>query len=187
MSNIENHASPTAEQESPPAQPGRSILIDSPLINEDQAEYNSLLASLQEEFLPETSFQHYLVRKIANNIWRSLRLNQSEVCHIHYRLDNYQSELDDPIDARIREIAVAAGIRSLPYSSTSDFLLRDEMRLDRQLSRTIRLLLQTKLLRAKLSRKSRPAKKMPKKHQKMGPPFVSESEPTTEIAQPNAG
>ncbi|SYZ72727.1 hypothetical protein TRIP_C20842 [Candidatus Zixiibacteriota bacterium] len=175
MFNNENLSSPAEEPKTPASLSGRSIVIDSPIITEDQAEYNSLLASLEEEFLPQTSFQHYLVRKIANNIWRSLRLYHAETCTIRDRLDSYQAKLEYPIFARLCQVADAnIGLFSIPKSSDSAQILRDEMRLDRQLARTINLLRKSQQMHAKYSRKSRPATKMRKKYQKMGPPFVSE-------------
>ncbi|SYZ72747.1 hypothetical protein TRIP_C20862 [Candidatus Zixiibacteriota bacterium] len=177
MSNNENLSSPAEEPKTPASISGRSILIDSPLISEDQAEYNSLLASLEEEFHPQTSFQHYLVRKIANNIWRSLRLNHAETCTINDRLDKYQADFDDPRMAYVHQIAPTnVGIFSVPLPDDSACILRDEMRLDRQLARTINLLRKSQQMHDKHSRKSRAAKKIPKKYQKMGSPFVSEKQ-----------
>ncbi|MDH4158104.1 MAG: hypothetical protein OEW00_12600, partial [candidate division Zixibacteria bacterium] len=66
----------------------RDVIIDSEPLKEDRAEYELLLDSLVAELQPQSVFQEYLVRKIANCLWRSRRAVRAETAHLNDRLDD---------------------------------------------------------------------------------------------------
>jgi len=143
----------------------RDIVISSPALSEDRAEYDLLLDSLCEELAPETIFQEFLVTKIANCLWRCRRAVAAETAHINHRLDNVEGMVD--IEARFnkwrdhdnnypdvippeneeekRYRTRLIGMRMIPTVNDSFNILRYEMRLDRQMMRSYRLLLYLKL------------------------------------------
>jgi hypothetical protein len=134
----------------------RDIIIDSPHYKEDPAEYEHLRQSLFDELKPVGLFQEYLVRKIANCLWRSRRAAIAETARINRNLDDIESDYNykhrireilgdtpDPGETpskKSRAISQLVGIKSIPDQSFSMNLLRYEMRLDRQLTRAYRLL-----------------------------------------------
>jgi len=136
-----------------------NIIIDSPHLKEDPSEYDYLLNSLIEELNPTTNFQECLVRKIANCFWRSRRIINAETARINRQLgwvnddlkyefsrDPQPDELETVEEARTRmEInsrrrANVIGVKSIPDENFSVRILRYEMRLDRQMTRTYQLL-----------------------------------------------
>ena len=56
----------------------KRIIINSPHLKEDATEYDLLYASLIEELKPTSLFQEYLVRKIANCLWRCVPLTTGQ-------------------------------------------------------------------------------------------------------------
>ncbi|UCD58176.1 MAG: hypothetical protein JSV16_03410 [Candidatus Hydrogenedentota bacterium] len=134
----------------------RDIIIDSPYLKEDPAEYERLLDSLTEELQPEGFFQESLVRKIANCLWRCRRATAAETARINRRLDGVETSYDyerlvtqietetfDPGEAaqkRARLLSQLIGAALIPGESFSMNLLRYEMRLDRQLTQAYKLL-----------------------------------------------
>jgi hypothetical protein len=56
----------------------KDMILNTPVFNENPAEYEALLDSLYEELKPATALQEYLVRKIANSLWRSRRIPLAE-------------------------------------------------------------------------------------------------------------
>jgi hypothetical protein len=135
-----------------------TIIINSPNLKEDQSEYDLLLSSLYDDLRPQTLFQEHLVQKIANALWRSRRLIAAETAQINHQLDGGDGgrfyirglgvvyNIDDPAyksvpaEAKERAIANQTGINTIPNDSFNANLLRYEMRLDRQLTNTYKLL-----------------------------------------------
>ncbi len=147
-----------------------NVIIDSPHLKEDPAEYDHLLNSLIEELNPTTHFQECLVRKIANCFWRSRRIINAETARISRQLnwvdrdlkyesssDSEPDELETPEEAlarvenNTRRRANMVGIKSIPDDNFSILILRYEMRLDRQMTRTYQLL---RMLQSKKSDES---------------------------------
>ncbi len=135
------------------------IIINSPYLKENKAEYDLLLSSLIDELKPIGRFQEYLVCKIANCLWRSRRAIIAETAQINRQLKNVNADLRlDSILDRLRDrpddtpktpktpedesqaLSNLIGIRSIPNESFSFNILRYEMRLDRQMTRAYRLL-----------------------------------------------
>ena len=142
----------------------RDIIIDSPHYKEDPAEYERLRQSLFDEFKPVGLFQECLVRKMANCLWRCRRAVIAETARINRNLDDVESDYNykhrirellgdtpDPGETpskKSRSISQLVGINSIPDDSFSLNLLRYEMRLDRQLTRAVKLLQFLKLSHA---------------------------------------
>lgn len=135
------------------------IIIQSATYSENPEHYELLLASLLEELEPAGDFQLHLVKKIADCVWRSKRVVRAETAHINSQMDQidadiraaqYRKENRAQIDGtndttltdeeHARTLQTSHGKRSLPDDSTSCYIQRCEMRLDRQLSRAYRLL-----------------------------------------------
>lgn len=70
----------------------RDVIINSPHLRENRVDYELLYESLCDELQPESMFQTFLVRKIANCLWRSRRAVSAETAHINRRLDNVNRE-----------------------------------------------------------------------------------------------
>jgi hypothetical protein len=144
----------------------RDTVITSKAVKEDEAEYDLLFQSMLEELKPTTTFQEYLVRKMANCLWRSRRAVAAETATINRGLDELYEDFhngtlmdylvsdypDEPPDDRnssaeshsLRSQARRnlIGSRLIPGESFSNNVLRYEMRLDHQLTRTYKLLRQ---------------------------------------------
>ncbi len=134
------------------------IIVNSPHLKEDPAEYESLLSSIHEELKPQTLLQEHLVRKIANALWRSRRIINAETAQINRQIGHingkfiyvtgfgHVADLDDPenddipIEAKSCAIKNEANLKSIPDNHFNTNILRYEMRLDRQLSRAYKLL-----------------------------------------------
>ncbi len=139
----------------------KDVVIDSDHLSEDEVEYNLLVESLIDELNPESAFQRYLVNKLANCLWRCRRIVIAETAQINKQLNDIDSNLElrttirefsgDEIDEDEydQELLNLVGVKSIPKQSFNRNLLIYEMRLDRQLSRTYKLLrilqMQTKL------------------------------------------
>jgi len=135
----------------------KDVVIDSPNLKENQSDYDLLLESLIGELKPTTLFQHQLVEKIANCLWRSRRAIRAESANINNQLrdidynvkkareiDIFRHGKDDSPEIewqkedQIRNNII--GIGSIPDENISMRLLRYEMRLDRQMTRAYKLL-----------------------------------------------
>jgi hypothetical protein len=133
-----------------------SVVLNSPHYKEDPKEYNHLLASLIWELRPEGVLQHSLVHKIANALWRYKRLIRAETGNLHSRLEDVaRNDFSDIGDRNDPETEDARQYRreliehhretminrsQIPYAFDAVNLLRYEMRLDRQLARSYKLL-----------------------------------------------
>ncbi len=138
----------------------KDIIINSPRLKENREEYDSLLESLTDELKPATAFQHCLVQKIANCLWRSRRAITAETAEINNRLDDIDpnkkydlylyfmsgriessdpdTEPDYPSFEKYLDNVV--GRMSIPHITNSLNIQRYEMRLDRQMTRAYKLL-----------------------------------------------
>jgi hypothetical protein len=162
----------------------RALILDSPHLKEDQSEYNSLVYSLYQELDPEGIFEEFLVRKIANCLWRSRRVIFAENAQITRQLQGIDrsaenhaylmasldsDNADDIVSpenlARIRDYMI--GINSLPHNTPSFNIPRWEMRLDRQITRTMKTL--AHLQRRRKSKSADEKKKAPQKNDQTNP------------------
>ena len=134
------------------------IVINSPHLKENPAQYRQLLESLTQELQPKGVFQEHLVVRIANCLWRYKRAINAETAHINAKLDSVPTLLLrntclDPDDPNFLKPAPHSGdthdnpelqdylaAQSIPSGSFCLNLLRYQVRLDRQLSRAYRLL-----------------------------------------------
>lgn len=183
----------------------KQIVIQSATYSEDPVEYELLLESLHEELKPVGKLEEHLVTKIANCIWRSHRVIRAETAHINSRMDNAYEDVEaaerskkwsvHPSEAhnfnltkkeKARVKANSAGQRSIPDDSTAHYILRCEMRLDRQLSRAYALLHLRQAKRAADFRKVKTVykeEKLPPGVRRVGPdyviPEIPESAPVT--------
>ena len=139
-------------------------VVNSPHLKEDQAEYDQLLASLVDELKPEGVLQEFLVCKIANSLWRSRRAINAETARIAKQVDDTARHLTrfDPLDLldddeddespddidlmALPPYASRIGSQSVPEGDFGLNLIRYEMRLDKQLSRSFRLLQHLQLM-----------------------------------------
>lgn len=140
-----------------------NVIINSQHLQESQADYDALVAALVTELRPEGLLQNLLVRKIANCFWRYRRVINAETARINRRINGLDSDLafadailnlggkkkGGPAPANddkhgTNEMDNLVNIRSLPDDSSSRLMLRYEMRFDRQLARSLRLLAQLK-------------------------------------------
>ncbi|MEP0829346.1 MAG: hypothetical protein HRF51_12575 [bacterium] len=144
----------------------QNLIIDTKILKEDKTEYDLLLASLVAEFQPETQLQGFLVRKIANAIWRSRRAVNAETAVITRELNSARDEAEDSVSFRsnrdpddpfwnytpktvARETAWRVGLRSIPDEDLARHILHYEMRLDKQVKFAIDLLRRLKAARRK--------------------------------------
>jgi len=120
----------------------RDIIIDSPALKEDPEEYQSLLQSLIDEFLPVGEMEECLVTKMANCLWRGRRAIRAETAQIQRQM-LYNTPVDPtkPLDHDARRRLCEIGVDSIPCDHINLNILRYEMRLDRQLSWTYSLLI----------------------------------------------
>lgn len=167
------------------------IILTSPHLTEDRADYEQLLDSLIDEFKPKGILQEHLVLKIANSLWRYRRVINAETARINRQLDTtaghiqrglYDSILDDSNDAEpddestARRTADILGSEAVPDHSFRETLQAYEMRLDRQLTRAFRLLHQLQD-----PNRSKPTPNAPAKN------FFPENEPISEPGDPTSG
>lgn len=130
-----------------------------------------------EELKPQSLFQEYLVKRITDCLWRSRRVIKAETARINQQLENFErlvqqdvlrgqllksdkSEIKEDLDA-IRTNLIS--MRSLPDLNSSFNILRNEIRLDRQLARTFDLL--RHLQESDNSKAGKKQKKGPRKRQ----------------------
>ncbi len=143
----------------------RDTVINSFSFKENPAEYEELLQSLYDEHNPTTHSQEYLVRKIANCLWRSRRAIIAETSIINRQLDSletnsYYKDLtnqlrqipelppdpnypDDTQETRVKisqSKSNLIGTKIIPHFELNANILRYEMRLDKQLTRIYQLL-----------------------------------------------
>jgi hypothetical protein len=134
----------------------KDVIINSPVLRENPAEYEALLESLYEELNPTTAFQEHLVRKIANSLWRSRRIPLAETAQVNdqlehvesdlqnitgrYKLEIYESNPGFESDAPQRVKTNTIARKLIPCDDVNTNFLRYEFRLDRQLTRSIELL-----------------------------------------------
>jgi hypothetical protein len=111
------------------------LIVNSPSLKENQAEYEAIFTALTEELQPEGVLQEFLVRKIANCVWRSGRVLRAETAQI-------RRQLHFMTDLMPRDIAI--GVDSIPKGDAASHILRYELRVDRQFSRALNLLLRLK-------------------------------------------
>lgn len=133
----------------------RHIVLNAPRLREDPGEFECLLEELLHELAPQTLFQKYLVHKIAVCLWRSRRVVMAETSVINEQIrkidafyevsgmDRRCHDRDFASEDECREncemvYANEVGRRSFPHDARD--LLYYEMRLDRQLTRSYRLL-----------------------------------------------
>ncbi len=72
----------------------KDLIINSPYLKENRAEYEFLLQSLYEQLNPTNDFQEFLVHKIANCLWRSRRAFIAETAVINNQLNDINNNTD---------------------------------------------------------------------------------------------
>jgi len=117
----------------------KDLIVDSPHLKENQAEYDLILTALKMELKPEGVLQGFLVRKIANCLWRSGRVVRAESAQIKRQLHFLSDSLP-------RSIAI--GVESIPQGEAAKDLSRYDFRLERQLARTLNPLMRLKKSRS---------------------------------------
>ena len=135
------------------------LIIDSNYHTENRIDYDLLIEDLRSELNPQSFFQEYLIKKIANCLWRTQRAAISETAHINKQLNNLDDKIArekhihsfkmreheniEPLDfssPNSKDFSNLVGINSIPEKSFAARILYYEMRLDRQLTRTYNLL-----------------------------------------------
>jgi len=135
------------------------LVINSPAYKENQEEYDQLLTSLTADLNPQGLFEQYLVIKICNCLWRCRRAARAETAHINRQLLNVdhdvrghfviarflnrnedESATDDSEEAQQHVRSLIIATESIPDQHHALNILRYEMRVDRQLTRTYQLL-----------------------------------------------
>ncbi len=137
------------------------IILKSPHLSEDRSQYEHLLDSLIDELKPKGVLQEHLVLKIANCLWRYRRVINAETAQINRQLESAAEDirlgyhrciLDDPDDPDSDDDDTSSrdanliGSQSVPSESFRTSLLHYELRLDRQLTRALRLLYHLQLM-----------------------------------------
>ena len=134
------------------------VVIDSPRLRENRADYTRLVESLFAELKPRGLFQEQLVLKIANCLWRQRRAINAERALISRNLDTVAScyrhlfgpgpddgdpSGDTPTDSETaRRRADLVALETVPKDNEDATVVIYEMRLDRQLTRAYQLLRQ---------------------------------------------
>jgi len=133
----------------------RALILDSPHIHENKTEYNGLIYSLTKSLNPEGPAEEFLVRKAANCLWRSRRAVYAENAQIRRQLDgankqisfyvsmrNYINKTDtEPTPEYLEQVrSICVDGDAIPTENVGNYIVRYEMRLDRQLSRTLQAL-----------------------------------------------
>ncbi|MCP4567186.1 MAG: hypothetical protein GY841_06370 [FCB group bacterium] len=133
----------------------RALILNAPALTDDQNEYNSLVYSLVLELQPEGLFEDFLVRKIANCLWRSRRVILAENAQIERQLRNIDGQVDNAIglqqlvdksaddptpEQKERTRSIVIGGNVIPNENMGRNISRYEMRLDRQMTRTLKTL-----------------------------------------------
>ncbi|MDH3890078.1 MAG: hypothetical protein OEV49_03260 [candidate division Zixibacteria bacterium] len=128
-------------------------ILKSAHLTEDREQYEVLVDSLVEELKPVGILQEHLVLKIINAMWRYRRVINAETSRINRQLEDaaddiergnffgFQGDADEIDDETVAQHnANLVGSKSVPGESFRKSLMFYEMRLDRQLTRAIRLL-----------------------------------------------
>jgi hypothetical protein len=117
----------------------KDIIIKAAKLKENAEEYENLVVDLFNEFRPVGRFQEQLVFKIANCLWRSQRVIRAETAHLEHQLNgNYTGRSDN-----------YENVKTVPDDYYSKLILRYELRLDRQLTRYYRMLINDQKLHEK--------------------------------------
>lgn len=110
-------------------------IINSLHLKENREEYDHILAAIKMELRPKGVLQEFLVRKIADCLWLSRRAARAETAQIKRQLHLMNDELPPNI---------AVGISSIPKGAAGSDILRYELRVERQLNRSLNLFLRLK-------------------------------------------
>ncbi len=136
------------------------LVIDSKYHKESRVDYEMLVESLRWELDPRSCFQEYLIRKIANALWRTHRVALAETAQINKQLNNLDKKMYDaqqdqefkakyhdcenvPLDFSSEDTNDYINLvmqHAIPDKNFAKRILYYEMRLDRQLTRTYNLL-----------------------------------------------
>ncbi len=152
------------------------LIINSNYHTENKVDYDLLIEDLRSELNPQSFFQEYLIKKIANCLWRTQRAAFAETAHINKQLNNLDEKIErellihkfkmrnnenaQPLDFSspdTKEFSNLVGVNSIPDKNFATKILYYEMRLDRQLARTYDLL-QKIQLKEKLEQKEKDKK-----------------------------
>jgi hypothetical protein len=117
----------------------RDLIVDSPHLKENKEEYDLILTALKLELEPQGVLQEFLVRKIANCLWRSGRVVRAETAQIKRQLYFMNDSMPHTI---------ALGVNAIPKGAADNDILRYELRVERQLSRTLNLLMRLKKIQS---------------------------------------
>jgi len=141
----------------------RTLVINSPCLNEKQKDYETLLESLNQEFRPCGAFQEFLVRNMAQCIWRHRRAIIAETAQIHERLgdldkrskymsifdyfpgknrDNYNPAKDTEVRSFAKDILVRTDM--IPTDDYAQRIVAYQARLDQQILRSFKMLMHLK-------------------------------------------
>jgi hypothetical protein len=115
----------------------KDILLD----GESKDRFDHLLASLRDEFRPQTDTEHGLVEKLATARWRQLRAWALESATINQEIRNQADTSDDPDPATRAAIAIRTICERSNYLETIN---RYETRFERQYDRALNQLLKLK-------------------------------------------
>jgi len=144
------------------------IIINSPRFNENQSDYDLLVASLIDDLNPRGAFQQHLAYRIANCFWRYRRAINAETGSINRQLSDHDLLVDHPavFDTRFKfsdNKDYSAGLinsKQIPNNNFATTLWRYESRVERQLYRAQKLLQQLQALQkleAKKEQKPQPS------------------------------
>lgn len=124
-----------------------NIVINSPHLKEDQAEYDHLVACLTFELKPQTQLQTHFVYKIANCHWRYRRLINAETAQINKQThpDGFAEETSEFFRNELKAkglLDTYLTANSIPKDKEADLLSRYEYRLSRELQNSYKALKQ---------------------------------------------
>ena len=123
----------------------KDLVLNSCNLKEDEDEFEKLKNDLYDDYQPVGPLEESLVDKITNAIWRSRRVARAEVAIVNRqlrRLTNIRfTEPDWSDEEDQQDFLDKAHSNSIPDSRMTANILRYEMRLDRQISRSYALLL----------------------------------------------
>ena len=180
----------------------KKIVVKSKYHVEDRVDYELLIEDLRSELNPQTFFQEYLIKKIANTIWRTQRVALAETAYINDQLDKIDDKIErekflhnfrmrenknlEPLDfssTETPEFANLIGIHSIPDEKFSKRILYYEMRLDKQLARTYHMLRSVQRReeeeQQKRERENRKTEYRNKKYQNDQNTLISKSKPNS--------
>jgi hypothetical protein len=120
------------------------LILNSPHLKEDKAEYDSLVASLMDDLNAQGTFQQQLVVTIAISLWRLRRVINAETAYINNDLNDdtiYQRTESGLRDRTLTpEITYRLQLWSVPYGNSANNFARYESRLNRQITNAFRML-----------------------------------------------